>query len=103
MLDRQGAYCSIAVWVGGLLLLLGIDFALRAVREIPYGLGMPEFVWFASQIVLAIASLSLLLRAVKNVRLLPSLGVVLIAALLGGAIYVATLWLYIIGTGVDSV
>ena len=96
-------YKAIGVWIGGLLLLGVTDYLLRLISGSYHALGMNETLWFLLQVFLGVASLAYLVRAVRQMasyRALMLSGITIAAGLLA---YFILIWIYILGTGVDSV
>ena len=64
-MHKKFYHASIILWLGGLSLLIVLDYTTRLVTENYTGLGMNVTVWFLLQILLGMASLGLLVQAVK--------------------------------------
>lgn len=103
MLEKKTLAAAAAIWVAGLLLLILVDFGLRQSFNTPHALGMPEEIWFGVQAALAVLAVGVLVRSLRGMARLKATAVACAVLLAGGVFYVAALWLYVVGTGVDSV
>ena len=63
---RKAYLRSLAILVCGLLLLVIVDYCLRFSPGLMPGLGMPEMVWFASQVIIAGISIFIFLLRTKS-------------------------------------
>ena len=102
-MQKNDYLASIVIWFGGLILLFAIDYIIRLASVNYYSLGMNETVWFLLQIVIGIGSLGLLVKAVKQ---MPTHKAVLLSGVtivVGLIVYLVLTWLYVVGTGIDSV
>ncbi|XOZ33158.1 hypothetical protein ACMDCT_13205 [Halomonadaceae bacterium KBTZ08] len=91
------------VWILGLALVIVADSIIRQISGAGQDLGLPESVWFLSHLVLGVIAISCVSISLKSSKKVDAL-IYMIAALLAGSFYyVAMTWLYIVGTGIDSV
>lgn len=92
---------AILLWFIGLAAVIATSFALRTYFGLP-GLGMPEGVWFASHSLLCVTSIIMMLFSIKGERLLKKIAYVSFAVAVGGIYYLASIWIYVIESGIDS-
>ena len=99
---RKAYVRSLAIFVCGLLLLVVVDYYLRISSDLMHGLGMPEMVWFASQVIIAGISMYVFLSNIKLVALGKKLSFSFVFLLSVGVIYLVVIYGYVLLTQVDS-
>ena len=93
---------SVFIWIIGLLLLVAIDYFIRLNSDEYYCLGMDETIWFMSHIILAFVAMVFLLTALRPTHWLYKLKKLILAITFGVVWYIIVIWLYVLGSGVDS-
>jgi hypothetical protein len=103
LMEIKKAYLrSLVIFLGGLLLLVAVDYCLRFSSGVMHGLGMPEMIWFASQMIIAGISMCVFLLNIKLVALGKKLSFSFVFLLSAGVIYLVVIYGYVLLTRVDS-
>lgn len=102
-MDKKIYSLGYVTWFLGLAFIVAIDWSVRKLGEQEYGLGMPEPVWFISQIALSLIAALCIYFSLRNSNRREAVLYGLSAILVGVLYYMIVVWLYVIGTGVDSV
>lgn len=103
LVEIKKAYLrSLAIFLGGLLLLVVVDYCLRFSSGLMHGLGMPEMVWFASQVIIAGVSIFIFLSSTKSLGIAKKLNSRFVFLLLTGVIYLLVIYGYVLLTRVDG-
>lgn len=93
---------ALFIWIGGLLAIVAIDYLLRLNSDYFYRLGLGENLWFISHWLLALLSLVVLIRGWRSqlpkANILSLLGALLLAVVF----YLVVIYLYVLGSGIDS-
>lgn len=102
-MQKQYYIASIIIWLGGLCLLASVDYVIRLFADNYYSLGMNETVWFLLQTLIGITSLGMLFKAVKQMPTHKAILLFGTTVIIGMLVYLLMTWLYVLGTGVDSI
>ncbi|MBT1062725.1 hypothetical protein KJY73_04015 [Bowmanella sp. Y26] len=93
---------ALLVWIGGLLAIVAVDYLLRLNWDNFYRLGLGENLWFISHWLLAMLSLVVLIRGWRSQLPKGNFMSLLGALLLAVVFYLMTIYLYVLGSGIDS-
>ncbi|WP_102795864.1 hypothetical protein [Bowmanella denitrificans] len=93
---------AIRIWIGGLLAIVTIDYLLRLNSDDFYRLGLGETLWFISHWILALFSLAILLRGWRGQPKGTTIGSLLGTVFLASVFYLTVIYLYVLGSGIDS-
>ena len=99
---RKAYLRSLAIFVCGLLLLVIVDYCLRFSSGLMHGLGMPEMVWFASQVIIAGVSIFIFLSSTKSLGIAKKLNSSFVFLLSAGVIYLLVIYGYVLLTQIDG-
>ena len=102
-MDKKIYSLGYVVWFLGLAVIVAIDWGIRKLGGQEYGLGMPEPVWFISQIALSLVAVLCIYLSLRDSNRREAVLCSLFAILVGTLYYMVVVWLYVIGTGIDSV
>ena len=104
MMDiKKNVILSLVYFIVGLSVIIVFDYALRILTQKTDALFLPEMLWFALHIMLAVMVFSLFLKRAKSKALTTKIFAGLIASSIAFVIYLVMVWVYVIETGVDSI
>lgn len=93
---------SIIFFTFAMLVIILIDYSLRNINGIRYGLGFNETLWFLLHIVISIVALFIYFKNDKNKKITKKLFLMGILSAIGFCIYILTIGYYVISSGIDS-
>lgn len=93
---------SIIFFTIGLLIIISIDYSIRIVNEINYGLGFNETIWFLTHILVSAIALFIFFKRENSTKIVKKILLMAVLSVFGFGIYILTVGYYVISSGVDS-
>jgi len=99
---KNSIWLALSIWCTGLLCIVGLDYFLRINSTEYYSLGMGENIWFLSHSLLGLIAFVILNFTFKPLDKINRIKGLLIACTFGVAWYLVVIYVYVLGSGVDS-